>query len=160
MPVPLVAGLDYSTRALDLAVLGDGDQLIGLREFLLGADEASKARVINTALSWARDMGATCVFAERAFLALGGKGKPAFRSSPTLTKLVGKLELVASLVPLKLEFVAVPTWKATILGNGRADKAASLAYAERNYGFRPASDNAADALCIAKFGQGRVLAYW
>lgn len=57
------------------------------------------------------------------------------------------VEMAADAHRCELLEVAVPTVKKHFTGSGRADKAAMLAEAKRR-GFRPDTDNAADALAV------------
>lgn len=155
----VVAGADYKIKRLDVAAV-EGKRLLGAKRYDLGGDVANVVAVIGEAVQLMKSVGATELWLERPWFRGAGKdGQHAVSNASTLElhKVATRVETLAVLVGLKVHYVAVASWHATMLGNGRlrSDEAkdASIAFVKGAYGWATSDDNEADAICLAAYGE-------
>lgn len=152
MITPAIAGIDYSTKALDVAIVR-GRAVAYLKSWDLGSELRAQVAVISRALQELRDQGVTEIVMEQPWLREGrGIG-----SAMELHKTPTRVEALAALLGIDTLFVAINRWHAVVLGNGglksAAGKRASLRYVELVYGQAAASHNQSDAICLATYGE-------
>lgn len=154
-----VAGIDYSLRQLNVAVVS-GPTLVTARAYSLGVDLASRIAVIQRVLdeltllpkTHACDAPSVIVM-ERTWMREGrGMG-----TAQKLHQIPVQVEALAALYGIEVVYVPVNTWHKTILGNGgissEAGKVLSVQRAKQMYpGFEPDSADEADAVCLATYG--------
>lgn len=148
---PLIAGIDYSTVALDVALVR-GRQLISIETYRLGADLDVQVGVISRLMSSLCSKDVAVVVMEERWARVE-KGLP---TAMKIRDVSTRVETLAAVAGLETVWVPVNKWHMHILGNGglrsEAAKQASLIYAERVYGLKDVSHNQADAICIATWG--------
>lgn len=148
------AGADYSLRALDLAVVED-HRLVHARQYALGVDLASRIAVIQRALDeLIAAPYAPSVIAMETPWVREGRG---VRSALELHAIPHYVTALAAERGIETRFVAVPTWRSVVLGNGKlsteAAKALALQYVQRVYQHKSDSHNQADAACLATWAR-------
>lgn len=150
----IVVGIDASTTRCGFAVMDDRrsrDKSLRLVEYfsMQFKKELHKARRRNVrtevrrlVYKWAPDF----VVLEQLFVGRAGK-----ISALTIIRLAAMWGTIVDASKTDVVQVHIPTWKRTILGSGRADKRASVAYVDRTYGLSVTHD-LADAICLAEYG--------
>jgi hypothetical protein len=143
----LVAGLDYSSRAINLALVR-GRSLVYHAEHRLGADLSVSIGVMAGAI----EDQPCAIYYEKPWMQMGKGMKTAMK----LHLVPVRFETLAVAATFKLHEVPINTWRAQVLGNGGlktdAAKAAAMQYVRRVYEIEPDNDNVADSICIATFG--------
>lgn len=152
---PLIAGLDYSTKALDVATIR-GRELVSVRNYPLGIDPSVQMAMISRAILDLQSQGVSGICMEQRFT-VQGKG---IKSSLAIRDVSTKVKAVADMVEMKVIFVAVRSWRAVVLGNGalktKEAKAEAIRQALLRYGYRTDNHNAADAICLATWGASTI----
>lgn len=150
----LVAGLDYSSRCINLALVR-GRSLVYHAEHALGRDLSVSIGVMAHAieiLHVAAGNQPCAIYYEKPWMQMGKGMKTAMKLHETPTR----FETLAVAAGFTLHAVPINTWRAQVLGNGGlktdAAKAAAMQYVERVYGVRPENHNIADSVCLATFG--------
>lgn len=157
---PACAGIDYSTKAVDLAVVR-GKEVVFLRRVELGADVGPQLGVLLLALSELKSHDPVGLWLEQPWFGFArpNKNSPMRSSKATLQlhTIAHRCETVALQCGIEVHFVAVNTWRHTVLGDGRMKtavaKEAAMNYARWYYGADCEGHNAADAVCLAAYGQ-------
>lgn len=72
-------------------------------------------------------------------------------SLDTIVRLAAMWGAIVDATRVDVFSVNTVTWKAAVLGNGRADKTAAVKYVEKKYSIK-ATHDLADAVCIAEYG--------
>lgn len=147
-----VAGIDYSTKRLDVAVVS-GRELVSCTSYDLGRDTLSQCAAIMRVVHALKSAGASLIVMEKPWMREGrGLG-----TALDLHRVPTRIETLAICSGLQVRFVPVNSWRLQVLGNGglRTEEAkrAALRYVEMVYGQRAADHNAADAICLATWGQ-------
>jgi hypothetical protein len=110
------AGADYSLSYLDLAVVR-GPELLLCKQYALGVDLASRVAVIQRALDELISMPyAPSVIAMEQPWVREGRG---VRSALELHAIPHYVTALAAERGIETRFVAVPTWRSVVLGNGK-----------------------------------------
>ena len=158
---PVAVGVDYSTRALDVAVL-NGRELIGPVEHRLGRDAKAVAAVITrVSMDLHRLHGPVVMWMERPWVhrSTGKDGETHynFQNVIDLCLLVGSIRGIFLASGHAVELVAPDAWRAAVMlkptGRDRASKkAAAIRTVQLEYG-RTVSDNQADAILLAVYGK-------
>lgn len=154
-----VAGLDYSSRAVNLALVR-GRELVYHAEHALGVDVAVSIGVMAGAVEKLYEAaGGSCpIFLEKPWMVHGKGMKTAMKLHETPTR----FETLAVAAGFTVLQVPINTWRAQVLGNGglstNAAKAAAVQYCRRVYEMEPANHNEADAICIATYAAQLVAA--
>lgn len=153
------AGCDYSLAYIDLAVVR-GPALVYAKQHALGVDLASRIAVIQRALDelillpQTHDVDAPSVVAMEQPWVREGRG---VRSALELHAIPHYVTALAAERGMDVKFVAVPSWRSVVLGNGKlsteAAKVLAVQYVSRVYGHRSDSHNQADAACIASWAR-------
>jgi hypothetical protein len=147
-------GCDYSLAYIDLAVVR-GPELLLCKQYALGVDLASRVAVIQRALDELISMPyAPSVIAMETPWVREGRG---VRSALELHAIPHYVTALAAERGIETRFVAVPTWRSVVLGNGKlsteAAKVLSVQYVSRVYRYASESHNAADAACLATWAR-------
>ena len=150
---PSALGIDYKARKLNLAIVR-GSSVVYQDEAQLGRDTAVQIGVITDALERAQaqaDHPATVVI-EAMFTRVGA----GFATAELIHKTAIRVETIALMLQMRVHWVPVNTWRKVVLGNGglrsAEGKERALWYVERVMGVKAASDDAADAICLAQYG--------
>lgn len=151
MTVPAVAGVDYSTRALDVAIVR-GREVAYVKSWDLGGELRAQVAVMARALNELRDLDCALVVMEKPWLREGrGIG-----TAMELHKTPIRFEALAALAGIDTLWCAINAWHATVLGNGgiksAAGKQKSIEYVRIMFGMRAASHNQSDAVCLSVYG--------
>lgn len=153
--MPPVGGVDYSTKALDFAVV-DGLKLIDAWEDALGVDFPNRLVTMAKAMRRFKDAGVETVYLEQPWFGGGQGGRAIVSNVNTLTLHRTAYHLEAVLIGngLQVVFVPIATWRSVVLGNGRPKdpKAESIWYADAAFKYRTRNHNQADAICMAAYG--------
>ena len=156
-----VAGVDYSTRALHAAIVGD-KQLRFVKRYDLGADPVPQMRLMLADL---QRRGVTQCWLEAPFMIPARLDKETGRivqrsnvNTLKLHRVPTQVETLASLLdpPLPVRYVAPATWKSVILTGvpAQGTKAQSLWFVRRAFGYdAQGDDNLSDAVCLAEYGE-------
>lgn len=152
---PLIAGIDYSTKFLDVARVR-GRKLVEVTNHPLGVDVAAQVGVISRLVIDLHDQGVAIIVMETPWMREGrGMG-----TAMDLHKIPTRVETLAAAAGIKVAFVPVNSWHKVVLGDGglktEAAKAASVRFAEVAYGWKAASHNAADSICLASWGAATI----
>lgn len=149
----LIAGVDYSTFALDVALVR-GRALVSTHVYELGRDEATRTAQMQRACLMLREAndGPLTVILEKPWMAVG-KG---LKTAQALHEIPTAFRAIATTYGHTVEYVIVASWRKQVLGKGNlktdAAKAAALRYVALAYGYEAASHNEADAVCLATYG--------
>lgn len=154
-PAP-VAGLDYSTKAIDIGVV-DGLHLLDAWEDKLGLDVANQIAIMSLAVQRLRDQGVRTVYLEQLwFRGAGKEGQRAASNINTLSlhRVATRFETIAVALGLDVRFVHIGTWRLIVFGHGRPGdpKATALRFVADHYDYRTPNHNQADAICLGHYG--------
>ena len=145
--VRLVAGIDTSSKAVHMVVLNVRGEL-QLTVKWEGTAKDSDERMHEIFSDMFDDIG----LKELSFVAIE---KPIYIQNPLstvmLSKVVGVTQMMMWFHGIKYTLVGNTSWKKDILGNGRANKAEILAWAENDSEQIFEEQDFADAYCIAKY---------
>lgn len=149
-----VVGADYSTRAIDLALIA-GNEIhdrakIDLRE----PPSEWLRRLIDELTNWRRFEHASALYLEGPWL----REAKGVKTALALHKSCHFLEAAAIFAGIPTIEVSVFTWRSQIFGRNMPTaqaKRASVAYVKDVYGVTTSDDNLADAICIATYGAGQ-----
>lgn len=154
-----VAGVDYSTKAVHAAIVADR-QLRFVRQYDLGDPTLLP---ISRMLNDLKVRGVERIYLEQPFfiparLDKANPGKIKQGSNVNTLKLhrvANQVETMAILAGLHVEYVAPATWQSAILTGvpGATTKERSLWFVRRVWGLAVNDNNAADAICIATYGE-------
>lgn len=148
------AGADYSLKALDIAVV-NGASLVHCKQYALGVDLASRIAVIQRALDEliATPYAPSVIALEQPWVR-EGRG---VRSALELHAIPHYVTALAAERGIETRFVAVPTWRSVVLGNGRlsteAAKVLAVQYVKRVYQHTSDQHNQAESICLATWAR-------
>lgn len=160
MAYPATAGVDYSTKALHIAIVR-GAELVDMREIALGLDVRNQVGMMAQAAEWLRDYRPESVWMEALWFGgvrvrRDGTPAPAVSNITTLDlhRIATRFETLAVAAGLIVRFVPIASWRLIVFGHGRPGdaKKTSLDYCARVYGWRAPNHNASDAVCLATYG--------
>ena len=150
---PCAVGIDYKARKLNLAVVR-GSRVVYQDEAQLGHDAAVQVGVIAEVLERVQeyaDHPATIVM--ETMWTRVGKG---MATAEQIHKTAIRVETMALAAQMKVLWVPINTWHKVVLDNGRLrsaeGKERALWHVEHVMGIKAASDDAADAICLAEYG--------
>lgn len=153
-PAP-TAGLDYSTKALNLAIV-DGASLLDCWEDALGLDVANQIVTMTQTCRHLLEFDVETVYCEELWFGGGSKNGKAVSNVNTLSlhRTATRFETVATALGLKVHFVHVASWRKIVFGHGRPaePKGASLGFVENTYGYKTTNHNMTDSICLAHYG--------
>lgn len=154
-----IAGVDYSTKAVHAAIVGD-KQLRFVKQYDLGA---SPLGPIMDMIHDLNRRGVERIYMEQPFFiparldkANPGKIKQGSNvNTLKLHKVATQVESMATLGKLPVTYVAPATWKSAILTGvpGETTKARSIWFVSRVFNLQTRDDNKADAICLATYGE-------
>lgn len=135
MTAAAIAGVDYSTKALDVAIV-TGRTVAYLKSWDLGDALRAQVAVITRALQELKDQGVALIVMEQPWLREGrGIG-----SAMELHKTPTRVEALAALVGVDTLWVAINRWHSVVLGNGglksEAGKRKSIEHVQLIYGLQ------------------------
>lgn len=146
--LPVVCGIDYSTKALDVALVR-GRQLVSLERHALGIDLSVQVGVMCRLVEALHAQGVAVVVMETRWT----RADKGIASAMSIRDVSTRLEALAIAAGLTVAWVPVNRWHAVILGNGGLKSAeakkASVLYVDRVYGLKAESADQADAVCLA-----------
>jgi hypothetical protein len=148
-----VVGADYSTLAIDLALVADSEIRDRAKVDLREPPFNWLRELIAHLAEWRRFEHASAIYLEAPWV-VEGKG---IQTALKLHKSANFLEAASIFAGLPAVEVHISTWRSQILGRTpkRAEaKRAAISYVKTVYGITTADDNLADAICIATYGVG------
>lgn len=147
------AGIDYSTRRIDVAAVR-GRALTYRKAWELGRTAELDVRAIGRAIIELHEAtgGDVLICLEKPF-----RSQNQAAGNVALHKIPIRVETLALAAGLDVVFVAVNTWHSQILGDGglRSDNAkrAALRLVNAQFRLNLRNDNEADAVCLAMMAQ-------
>lgn len=150
----MIIGVDYSTKAIDLAQHHEG----GWRHTKLlvngfGVEFLQQLTVLLAAYAqWGGPTEERIVYVEQPWMRTNAA------TSMLMVKVATAVEVTAKLAGYRVEWAHVTSWRSKVFGKGKYSKIdakrLSKEWAQENTGLDIGKDdNAADACCIARYGE-------
>lgn len=160
-----VAGLDYSTKAVHAAIVGD-KQLRYVRVYELTRSPEDVLRVLPGMFDDLKARGVSKVYMEATFFVPARIDKTTQKlkqgSNVNTLKLhasANQVQTLATIAGVEITLVAPATWKSQLLTGIPAPdtKQRSMWFVRRVWGYDVKGDhNKADAICLATYGEAMV----
>lgn len=148
---PAVAGLDYALRSVEVAVL-QGVKILSSAHYDLGEDTQVRSRVLLYAMKDLVRLGVKELWLEEPWVRQGRGVGTALK----LHEVPAQVKALAALSGITAHAVAVPTWRAAVLGDGRMRtgiaKPAAINYVRYAFAYETTNHNVADSICLASYG--------
>ena len=157
----MIVGCDYSTKAIDFATRRPSGEWTCLK---LGVGEGEiegqlvneLARTLRVMANWTAS-GDRVIYVEQPWMNVGGRASnPA--TTMKMVQVATTVRIAAILVGYRAEWAHIATWRSAVFGKGKyvgkIAKERALAWSAQYTTLELGQDhNAADALCIAAYGE-------
>ena len=150
----IIVGVDYSTKAIDLAF--KGDDFWNNRRLIIGKDGIDK-KFLETLRG---ELGAftyavKAVYIEKPWMNVGfGNSNP--KTTMQMVAVATIVQMTGIMLGYRIEWAPVVSWRSKVFGKGKYTKAIAkglaISWAQANTGLTIPNDNVADACCIAQYG--------
>lgn len=151
---PLIAGADYNSKKIDIALV-QGNRVVSAKVYQLGQDLAARVAMVSRLVLDLAAAGVEAVYLEQRW----ARVEKNIQSAMLLRDVSTGLLWLGTAAELRLELTPINTWHKEVLGNGGIKsedaKRASKDFVRLVYKMQPESDDQADAICLATFGSRR-----